>query len=41
MEMEQLALLNDNLVGGEIKKFKTSCNLMKIVTHHTQTYGTQ
>jgi hypothetical protein len=33
-------LLNDKLVREEIKKFKTSWNLMKILTHLTQTYGT-
>jgi hypothetical protein len=35
------SLLNDNLVREEIKKLKISCNLMKILTHHNQTYGTQ
>ena len=36
------SLLNDNLVKEEIKKkLKTSWNLMKMLTQHTQTYGTQ
>ena len=37
------SLLNDNLVRKKIKKLKTSWNLMKrkMLTHHTQTYGTQ
>ena len=34
-------LLSNNLVKKEIKKLKTSWNLMKMLTHHTQTYGTQ
>jgi hypothetical protein len=31
------SLLNDNFVMEEIKKLKTSWNLMKILTYHTQT----
>jgi hypothetical protein len=42
METEQLStLLNNNLVREEIKKLKTSWNSMKMMTQHTQTYGTQ
>jgi hypothetical protein len=35
------SLLSDNMVREELKKLKTSWNLMKMLTHHTQTYGTQ
>jgi hypothetical protein len=35
------SLLNDNLAREEIKEIKTSWNLMKILTNHTHTYGTQ
>jgi hypothetical protein len=35
------SLFNDNLVREEIKKLKTSWNSMKMMTQHTQTYGTQ
>ena len=34
------ALLSDDLVKEEIKKLKSSQNLMKMKTHHTKTYGT-
>jgi hypothetical protein len=35
------SLLNGNVFREEIMKLKTSWNLMKMLTHHTQTYGTQ
>jgi hypothetical protein len=35
------SLLSDDLIREERKKLKTFWISMKILTHHTQTYGTQ
>jgi hypothetical protein len=35
------SLLNDNLVREEVEKEIKAWNLLKMLTHHTQNYGTQ
>ena len=40
-EKKRLAKREEKLKKKESKKLKTSWNLMKILTHHTQTYRTQ